>query len=262
MTLGRRISFDDGRYYFITERPSFTLRGKMTILEDRSLTIDGPVNSFEANLTGGRVVEGNRLAGLLNTTIHIEAGVPSPTDTVGSSSFQLSRAIKVGQTITFRYRLVARSGGELGVIRLPLRYGEDVLEVEGVEGWRVEGTELLLPTTGSSASIDIVGTLPRLGQFTPDLRSAFEWWLLESDAEHRLSVEGSARQFDIDESPLRPSLHHSRLFMVQRGQRIEVTSRQLVPGKVLAAAILSHKRRVVLTAGGEVIAQDEIQYGK
>ena len=35
-----------------------------------------------------------------------------------------------------------RSGTDLGVVRLPLPFGEKVLDVAGANGWRVEGGEL------------------------------------------------------------------------------------------------------------------------
>ncbi len=43
------------------------------------------------------------------------------------------------------YRLVMRSGSDLGVVRLPLAFGEKVLDVAGASGFRVEGGNWCCP---------------------------------------------------------------------------------------------------------------------
>ncbi|WP_234022710.1 hypothetical protein [Sorangium cellulosum] len=165
----------------------------------------------------------------------------------------------MGREIGFEYRLVLRSGNDLGVVRLPLAFGEKVLDVSGASGFRVEGSELVLPTSGRTAEMTVTGTLPKVGVFTPDPRSAYEWWLFESDAEHRLTVKG-ARQVDAAESPIPRTQATSRLLLVQRGQRVEVAVEPLASVEVLAAVVRGHRRTVVLTERGDLVADDTLTY--
>lgn len=255
-----RIGFEDDVYFLFTDERRFTLRGRLTLQGDRALFIAGPLNSLEADVEGGRVVEGERLSGLSSSTIHFERGTDQANEPEEPTVFQLSRAIRVSREVNFEYQLVMRSGNDLGVVRLPLRFGEEVLEVEGSTGWRVDASVLLLPTAGRSAEITITGTLPEVGTFSPDERSSYEWWLFESDAEHRLSVEGEGRQFDSTESPISRSQPSSRLYMVHRGQQMTVEVQRLVSAEVLGAVVRRHQRTVVLTRQGDLVAQDQLSY--
>jgi hypothetical protein len=254
-----RIGFEGSSYFLFTDSRQFTLRGRLTLQGDLAIQIPGPLNTLEADLEGGRLVEGARLSGLSDATIHFErgSGAEEPEE---PTVFQLSRAIRVGREVGFEYRLVMRSGGDLGVVRLPLRHGEEVLEVQGSSGWRAEGGELILPTSGRTAEVTISGTMPEVGTFSPDGRSSYEWWLLESDPEHRLTVNGSGRQFDVGESPIERTEQSSRLFMVGRGQQLEVSVERLTSAEVLGAVVRSHDRTVVLTRRGDLISQDHLEY--
>ncbi|MET0594058.1 MAG: hypothetical protein ABW133_15265, partial [Polyangiaceae bacterium] len=237
----------------------FTLTGSLALDEDRALSIPGPLNTFEADLSDGRCVEGARLSGLSATTIHFDRAVgsaPSAEPTV----FQLSRAVRVGREIDFEYTLVMRSGSDLGVVRLPLAFGEKVLEVSGAGGFRTDGGALLLPTSGHTADIRITGTLPQVATFQPDERSSYEWWLFESDAEHRVTVKGEARQLDSAESPIARKLPTSRLYLAQRGQKMDVSVQTLSSVDVLAAVVRSHDRTVVLTQKGDLVADETLGY--
>jgi hypothetical protein len=253
------VSFDDEGYFLHTASRRFVLRGRIAFQRDLALTIIGPLNTLDTSLTGARVVEGARLAGLRNTTIHLDRGA-AELPAAGPTVFQLSHAVRVGREIGFTSRLVLRSGADLGVVRLPLRFGERVLEVTGSTGWRVDGSELLLPTSGSQAEVTITGTLPRVTTFTPDPRSEYEWWLLESDAEHRIAVGGDAHQIDSSESPIPRTQPSARLFLVQRGQRIEPTVQTLTSVEALAAVVHAHERTVVVTRQGDVVTDDTLRY--
>lgn len=254
-----RIGFEETSYFLFTEARNFTLRGRLTLRDDRALSIAGPLNTLEVELTNGRMVEGERLSGLHATTIHFERGQGS-AERDEPTVFQLARAIRVSREINFAYELVMRSGNDLGVVRLPLRFGEQVLEVTGSTGWRVDDGVLLLPTSGRTAEMTISGTLEQVATFSPDERSTYEWWLFESDAEHRVAVEGDGRQFDSSESPIERSQPNSRLFMVQQGQELQVSVTRLVSGEVLGAVVRSHDRTVVLTRQGDLVAQDVLNY--
>lgn len=252
------IGFDGDRYFLHTAARRFVLRGKMTLGSDLTLAIPGPLNTLAADLEAGAVVEGSRLSGILGTTIHFNR--QDKAVETGPTVFQLSRAVRVGREIGFEYRLVMRSGSDLGVVRLPLTLGEKVLDVTGAPGFRVEGEELVLPTSGRTAEMTITGTLPKLGAMAPDARSGYEWWLIESDPEHRVAVAGEARQMDSAESPIPRTLPTSRLFLVQKGQKMDATVTPLSAVDALAAVVQSHHRTVVITARGDVVSEDSFQY--
>jgi hypothetical protein len=252
------VGFEDGHYYVHTASSHFVLRGDLTVPEDRTLTVVGPVNSLDADLRGGRLTEGAHLTAVTNGTVHFDAEGDAPR--AQPPVFSIARALRVGKTIDFEYKLSARSGTDLGVMHLPLRYGERVVDVAGSTGWRVESEELLLPTVGKSADVTVTGTLSNVASFSPDPRSPFEWWLLESDAEHRVLATGDAKQHDSSESPIVRREPNSRLFLVQRGQHIDVTVQTLQSMDVLAATVRSHSRFLVLTSAGDLVAQDTLSY--
>ncbi len=257
------IGFEGDHYFVYTSARRFVLKGTLALQDDLALTIAGPLNLLEADLKQGRVVEGSRMSGLSATTIHLEvAESGTPTPVTAPTVFQLSRAVRVGRDIGFEYRLTMRSGIDLGVVRLPLKYGERVLDVTGSAGWHVEASELVLPTAGHDATMTIVGTLPQVAAFTPDDRSPFETWLLESDLEHRMTVSGDAKRIDLTQSPFPrwSGAVTSQLFMVPRAQKLDVTVQSLVTTDALAATVRSHARLVVLTPSGDIVADDTLTY--
>ena len=253
------IGFEGDHYYYAATSRRFVLKGTLVLDEDRALSIPGPLNTLEADLSDGRCVEGSRLSGLTSTTIHFDRAVTTQPG-VEPTVFQLSRAVRVGREVNFEYKLVMRSGSDLGVVRLPLAFGERVLDVAGAGGFRVDAATLILPTSGHNAEIRISGTLPQVGSFQPDERSPYEWWLFESDAEHRVTVKGDARQHDSAESPISRKLPTSRLYLVQRGQKVDVSIQTLSSVDVLAAVIRSHDRTVVLTRKGDLVSDETLRY--
>lgn len=253
------VSFDDAAYFARTAARRFVLRGSLTLVDELALTVPGPVNALDADITGARVVEGAHLAGLSNVTLHLDRGIAA-APAAGPTVFQRSHALRIGREVGFTDRLVLQSGNDLGVVRLPLRNGERVLDVTGSVGWRQEGGALLLPTAGRAADITITGTLAAVGSFEPDPRSEYEWWLLESDAEHRLTVTGDARQIDADESPIPRTQPGARLYLVERGHHIAVAVQTLHSLDALAAVVHAHRRTAVLTRRGDVVSDDAITY--
>jgi len=153
-----------------------------------------------------------------------------------------------------------RSGKDLGVVRLPLALGEKVLDVQGSSGWALQGTDLVLPTAGRSAQVTVTGALASVARVVPDARSSYEWWLVESDAEHRLTVTGDARQIDTSQSPIARTQPSARLFMVGRGQHLDIAAQALVATDALAAVVREHDRTLVLTARGDLVADDVLTY--
>ncbi len=253
------IGFDNDTYFLHTAARQFVLRGTLELRGEQALAIPGPLNTLQSDITGARVVEGSRLSGLAATTIHFDKSSGDAPD-LEPTVFQLSRAIRVGREVQFTYALTVRSGTELGIVKLPLRFGERVLEVTGASGWRVEGGELLIPTSGRSVELKITGTLPKVGAHSPDTRSGYEWWLFESDPEHRLSVTGDGKQVDAAQSPIPRTQPSARLYLLQRGASIEVSVQTLASTEVLAAIVRHQTRTAVLTRKGDLVFDDGIAY--
>jgi hypothetical protein len=253
------IGFDGDHYFLHTGAKRFVLRGKIHLGNDLALVVPGPLNTLEGDVSSGAVVEGSRLSGLVSSTIHLRREGKGEKAS-GPTVFQLSRAVRVGREISFEYRLVMRSGADLGVVRLPLTMGEKVFDVIGVSGFRVENGELVLSTSGRTAEMIIIGFLFNLGAFAPDPRSSYEWLLIESDPEHRVTVTGDARQVDSAESPIPRAQATSRLFLVQKGQRMEASVTSLVSVEALSAVVRSHRRTMVVTARGDLVSDDNLLY--
>ncbi len=256
--------FDSDHYYLYTSSRSFTVRGKLALGSDWILSVPGPVAAIDASLTRGKLIEGDKLSGVIGSVLHfdpmIEGEGAEPAKPKVPPVFRLSRALRVGRETTFVYRLVASQATDLGTIRLPLKYGEKVQDAQGSTGWSVEGDELLLPTSGKEAEIVVSGTIARPKSFTPDDRSAYEWLLVEADPEHRVSTAGDGKLVETSQSPIPPTMPGARVYLLQRGQRIEVEARSLVRGDVLAAVARKHDRFVAITGAGEVISDEVILY--
>lgn len=253
------VGFEGDHWFVLTDARRFTLEGTLTLGGDLALSVPGPLDALDAELATGRVVEGAHLSGLTATTVHFDRdATASPAEE--PPVFQLSRAVRIARETTFEYRLVLRSGKDLGVVRLPLAFGEKVLDVQGSANWTIQGSNVELPTAGRSAQITITGTLASVARLEPDARSAYEWMLVESDAEHRLTIGGDARQVDASESPIARTQPSARLFLVGRGQHIDVAAQPLVATEALAAVVREHDRTLVLTARGDLVADDVLSY--
>ncbi|CAN5920983.1 hypothetical protein BH11MYX4_BH11MYX4_58380 [soil metagenome] len=264
------VTFDSERYYLLTHAKSFTLRGKLTLGSDQMISVIGPLLALDASLTKGRLVEGEKLSGLSATVLHFdpmtEDAGNQPAKPRQPPVFRLSRAVRFGTETSFVYRLVASQTSELGTLKLPLAFGEKVQDVQGSAGWQVEGKELTLPTSGKEAEITISGSLPPTTATAPPLvfkadeRSAYEWWMIEADPEHRVSVGGEGKLVETTQSPIPPTMPGSRVYLVQRNQQIEVDAKSLVRGDVLAAVARTNRRFVAITGTGELISDESIVF--
>jgi len=259
------LMFDSENYFLFTSARSFTLRGKIALGSDWILSVPGPLVSLDAHLTKGKLVEGDKQSGILAAILHFDPMIEGDEENANAKPkvppvFRLSRALRVGRDTTFVYRLTASQGTDLGTIRLPLKHGEKVQDAQGSTGWTVEGNELLLPTTGKEADITISGTLAKPSSFTPDDRSAYEWVLVEADPEHRVATGGDGKLVETSQSPIPPTMPGARVYLLQRGQHLEIEARSLVRGDVLAAVARSHSRFVALTGAGELISDEVITY--
>jgi hypothetical protein len=263
------VTFDNDRYYLITRAKSFTLRGRMTLGSDQMISIVGPLLSLDAPLTKGRLVEGEKLSGLSSTVLHFDPMTEDKSTTAKPRQppvFRLSRSIRFGSETSFVYRLVASHTSDLGTMKLPLVFGEKVQDVQGSKDWQVEGKELTLPTTGKEAEITISGSLPASAigapplTFKTDERSAYEWWMIEADPEHRVAVGGEGKLVETTQSPIPATMPGSRVYLVQRNQQIEVDAKSLVRGDVLAAVARMNRRFVAITGTGEMISDEAINF--
>jgi hypothetical protein len=260
------IGFDSDRYHVFTSARSFVIRGRVTLGSDQMLAVPGPIVGVDAHLTSGRLIEGDRLSGVQSTVLHFDPmteGMEAKPKT--PPVFRLARALRFARETAFTYKLTASQSTDLGTIRLPLRYGEKVSDVQGASGWSVEGSDVLLPTSGHEAEITIAGTLPpsavgSLKTFTPDTRSAYEWWLVEADPEHRVEAGGEPKLVETSQSPIPSSFPGARVYLVQKGQALEVDARSLIRGDVLAAVARTHRRYVAITGRGELISDETIGY--
>jgi hypothetical protein len=252
------LGFEGDSYFFLAPPRAFVLRGKLTLSGDQALTVAGPVNAFDADLASGRVVEGEKLSGLSHQTLHFDPMTPESRSKT-PSVFRLSRALRIGKELTFVYRITVSQSDDVGSVRLPLRYGEKVREVSGSVGWTADG-DLVLPIAGKEADVTVTGTLPKLGSFTPDERGAYEWWLVESDPDHRVALEGQGKLVDNGQSPIPATMPSARTVLLQRGERFEVTSLSLVQGEVLAGVARRESRIVILTGRGEMVGEEKIDF--
>lgn len=260
------VMFDSDHYFLFTSARSFTVRGKISLGSDWILSVPGPLVALDAHLTKGKLIEGDKQSGILASVLHFDPMIEGAEDGADSNKpkvpvvFRVSRALRVGRETTFVYRIVASQGTDLGVIRFPLKHGEKVQDAQGTTGWSVEGGELLLPTSGKEAEITVSGSLTNVKSFTPDDRAAYEWLLVEADPEHRVATSGEGKLVETSQSPIPPTMPGARVYLLQRGQKLDVESRSLVRGDVLAAVARSHNRFVAITGAGELLSDELISY--
>ncbi len=84
--------------------------------------------------------------------------------------------------------------------------------------------------------------------------------MIESDPEHRVAVGGEPKLVETSQSPIPPTMPGARVFLVQRGQELEVDARSLVRGDVLAAVVRDHDRFVAITGRGELISDETVSF--
>ena len=177
------------------------------------------------------------------------------------SKVQIARALRITNEVAFEYDVTVRGPTDIGVLRLPLRFGEKVLTVSGADGWKVDGESLDLPITGREGNvIGRPGSLLKTGTFVPDGRAPYEWWLIESDPEHHVTTSTDARPMDPSESPMVRTQPSAHLFLMHPGQHIDVAVQSLTSTDVLAATVKSHQRTMVLTALGDVVTDETLAY--
>lgn len=255
------MGFEGESFYVRTRARSFVLRGTLTITEDEGLKVVGPVNTLDVKLSRGRVTEGSSMSGVENVMLHFDPMTPeSLSKAKTKSSFRLARGLRLGKEKTFNYRLTLGGSEDLGTVTIPLRYGEHVREVSGCEGWSQSDTELRLPLQGHEADVTITGVMGKFGQLRTDERSAYEWWLVEAEPDTLLSFDGDLKQVGVEQSPIPATLPSARLFLLQRGQHIDVDVQSLVQGEQLSAVVRDEHHFFAFTPLGEVIHDGTYEY--
>ena len=248
------VGFEGESFYVRTRARSFVLRGTLTLTEDEGLKVVGPVNSLDVKLSRGRVTEGSSMSGVENVILHFDPMTPESLSKAKTKSvFRLSRALRIGKEKTFNYRLTLSGSDELGTVTIPLHYGEHVREVSGAEGWTQDGSEVRLPLSGHDADVTVTGVFDKLASLRTDERSSYEWWLIEGEPDTLLSYDGDVKQVDLAQSPIPPSLPSARLFLLQRGQHLDVDTQSLLQGEQLSAVVRDEKHFFAFTSLGEVI---------
>ncbi len=247
------MGFEGESFFVRTRARSFVLRGTLTITEDDGLKVVGPINVLDVKLSRGRVTEGSSMSGVENVMLHFDPMTPeSLSKAKTKSTFRLSRALRIGKEKTFNYRLTLSGSDELGTVVIPLRYGEHVREVSGCEGWTQDASELRLPLVGHDADVTVTGVMNKLGQLRTDERSAYEWWLIEGEPDTLLSFDGDIKQVGVEQSPIPAALPSARLFLLQRGQHVDVDVPSLVQGEQLSAVVREERHFFAFTPLGEV----------
>ncbi len=258
------VGFEESSHYYVrTAERSFTVTGDLSLGSELSLSVPGPLNMFTSALADGRVVEGDKISGLSYATLHLEYGVKAEAEEAAPDLppvFQIARALRIQKEIFFEYRVTIRSGSEVSSVKLPLPNGEVVLDVPGHKGWKQENSALTVPTSGRNVEFSVFGRIPKVGMFKPDARCSYEWWLIESDAEHRVHVKTEARQVDSTESPIGRQLESGRLYLVTKGQKLDVTVQSLASMEALAVVMSSQSRMIIWTKEGDLVAEDRIDY--
>jgi hypothetical protein len=246
------LGFENDAYYVLTRARAFVLRGKMTLTEDQTLHVSGPINALDVKLTSGRLTEGSQLSGVENAMLHFDPMTPQSL-AKAKTVFRLSRALRIGKEKTFIYRLSMSGGEELGTVRIPLSYGEHVREVAGASDWSAETMSIVLPLTGHDADVTISGTIDHVSTLRTDERSAYEWWMVEAEPDTLLTFGGDVKLVDMAQSPIPPSLPSARLFLLQRGQHLDLETQPLVQGDSLSAVVRDERHFFAFTPLGEVI---------
>ncbi len=253
------VFFENNSYFLFAPPGAFVLRGQMTLGTEQQLVVEGPLNLFVAHLARGRLVEGESVSGVRSQTLHFDPMTPESASKQ-PATFRLSRLLRIGREIAFTYRVAVSQGTDIGTRVLQLRHGEKVREVSGAPGWSQSGSALSLPIAGREGDVTITGTLPKLERFTTDEDSAYEWWTIENEPDHRVTLTGEGKLVDNGQSPIQASLPTARTFLIQRGQHLDVESKSLLRGSALAAVARTEKRFVAVTPSGETIIDDLLSY--
>lgn len=258
------IGFDNKDFYYCrTSDRDFTIRGQLSFFNETSFTVVGPVNTLINEVSDARIAQGNNLSGLKNRLIHFESTKIEPIVVDRPEIqplFQINRAIRISNDITFEYFVHIRSASEISNYIIPMDNSETVLQVTGTRDYKIEDGRIIINSPQKTLNIRITGTLKNLRNLSMDERSNYEWWLIESDPQHKVNVTTQGKQIDSSESPMPRVMSLSRLYFLSKGNTISIEYQKLQSLEALAVLIHSHTRRIIWTKDGDIIARDSFVY--
>lgn len=259
------VGFEDDAWYVRTNAKSFTLTGILTLGEETSLLVKGPVNAVEASAAFGYVSEGNHFNAASELSLTFEKGdkpkddeVTPTAPTVEPTSYDIWRYIDAKEKTTFEYKLQVRGPAALEPVRLPLANGETITEVKGAKH-TVEGNTLVISATGPLANVSVHGTLKE--HVTFDAVGRAETVVIHADAEHEVKADGNASPLDAVRTPFGDrATASSRAFHVRPGEKLSLQAKRRSSQDFLAGVVDSHARNAVWTSSGELVTLDTFSY--
>lgn len=259
------VGFEDDAWYVRTNAKSFTLTGVLSLGEETSLLVKGPVNAVDASAVGGYVSEGNHFNAASDLSLTFEKGekpkddeVAPPTPTAPPTSYEIWRYIDAKEKTTFEYKLQIRGPAALEPLRIPLDNGETVTDVKGAKH-SLEGNTLVISATGPIANVSVHGTLKE--HLTFDATSRAETVVIHADAEHEVKTDGTASPLDAARTPFgERATASTRAFQVRPGEKLSLQAKRRSAQDFLAGVVDHHTRNAVWTSAGELVTLDTFSY--
>ena len=244
------ISFDDKGYFFVAEKGKFYFTGNLDIrtIGQIRLSVRGPMNELTFNLQHGYAIGGNRY-GLYNSEVIIQ------------------RAEKVSMLIdgNFRYTYAEKNqfyygikfkafGSSLGSYTLKLYNNEVITSVTGALKWEQKGDNLILDLESSEANVIINGLFDSFGLRIP-LEENRHHVVIESDPEKKISIQTTADEIDISQSPIHPTYSNARAFLASNRDIFYIEVKQLNVLPSLAASVSSATNKIAITSKGSILGE-------
>lgn len=259
------IGFEDDAWYVRTNAKSFTLTGILSLGEETSLLVKGPVNAVDASTVGGYVSEGNHFNAASELSLTFEKGekpkddeVAPPAPSVVPTTYEIWRYIDAKEKTAFEYKLQIRGPAALEPLRIPLGNGENVTEVKGAKH-TIEGNTLVISATGPLANVSVHGTLKE--HVTFDATGHAETVVIHADAEHEVKTDGNALPLDAARTPFgEHATASTRAFHVRPGEKLSLQAKRRSAQDFLAGAVDHHARYAVWTSAGELVTLDTFSY--
>lgn len=255
--------FDNNNYFSRVSDRNFLIKGKISFINEVNLTVAGPVNTLINEMKDANITQGNKLAGIRNRLINFQSTKIDPVIIDRPEIkpvFQINRAIRISNDINFEYFVYIRSATEISNYIIPLRNSEVILQVLGADDYKIEDNKIIINSQRQSLNLRIIGKLDKLADLKMDDRSNYEWWLIESDPQHKINVKTQANQIDSSESPMQRTMSLSRLFFLSKGHTVTIEVEKLSSLEALAVIMHSQSRKIIWTKDGDLVSQDTFTY--
>jgi len=248
-------SFDERGYYFVADEGGFKLSGALDVrtIGQLRLKVPGPVNSLRFDLTNGYAVGGDRY-GLYDDEIVVQRVEDVAMLVTGSFKYTYA------ERDDFYYQIDFKSfGSTLGGYTIDLPNGEVVNSVTGAIKWEQKKNKLVLELTGDTKSVIVSGQFNSNNLRIP-LKEDRHHVLIESDPEKKITIQTSARELDVTESPLRPTYGNARAFLASRDNVFYVTVKRLPLLPSLAASVRNARNQIAVTTDGSIVGEAIYSY--